>query len=365
MARSKSARGATEKRSRPRGRGWQTRIERLLPKRRWVQFTVLFAVLALVIVGIGALVQGVRTVAYSVTASPPGVGTVVLAPEVSKARQALLTELPMDAAQRAATEYLAAQPTAYWLTPEQDPPGTAGGTVITLAAAAREQRIALAVVVYGLPERDCGNHSAGGLPPDDYLAWVSEIAAALRSAPDVQKIVILEPDSLALAPECGNQADRAAQLRGAVEALGAPNTWIYLDAGHSGWLPAAQMAELIRSVGVEDRIRGFATNVSNFRATWDEFAYARQIAAELPGLHAIVDTARNGAASAGSEWCNPPGQTIGEPGGTYGDDVVDTNLWIKPPGESDGPCHGAPAAGVWWPEGAVALTRGTDLSTDH
>ena len=39
------------------------------------------------------------------------------------------------------------------------------------------------------------------------------------------------------------------------------------------------------------------------------------------------------------------------------DDVVDTNLWIKPPGESDGMCNGGPAAGVFWPEAAVELTR--------
>jgi endoglucanase len=33
------------------------------------------------------------------------------------------------------------------------------------------------------------------------------------------------------------------------------------------------------------------------------------------------------------------------------------NLWIKPPGESDGPCNGGPAAGAWWPDAAIELTR--------
>src|SRR5690606_13876472 len=110
----------------------------------------------------------------------------------------------MDADATAATEYLAAQPTAYWLTPEQDPLGTAGATTAALLAQARTQGAALAIVVYGLPERDCGNHSAGGLSPDQYRAWVSEIGAALATAPDLEKIVILEPDSLSLAVECGN-----------------------------------------------------------------------------------------------------------------------------------------------------------------
>ena len=59
----------------------------------------------------------------------------------------------------------------------------------------------------------------------------------------------------------------------------------------------------------------------------------------------------------GSNWCNPPDRLIGDPGGTYGDDVVDTNLWIKPPGESDGECNGGPIAGAFWPNAAVDLTR--------
>ena len=32
-------------------------------------------------------------------------------------------------------------------------------------------------------------------------------------------------------------------------------------------------------------------------------------------------------------------------------------LWIKRPGESDGPCHGGPAAGTWWPEYALGLAQ--------
>src|SRR5690606_6716952 len=164
------------------------------------------------------------------------------------------------------------------------------------------------------------NHSAGGLSPDDYRAWVGEIGAALETAPDLEKIVILEPDSLSLATECGNLDDRVVELREAVDALEAPATWIYLDGGHSGWHSAAEMASLIDAVGVNDRIRGFATNVSNYRSSYDEFEYARAVSAQLGGLHAVVDTSRNGAATAESEWCNPRGQRIGDPGGTYGDD---------------------------------------------
>lgn len=308
------------------------------------------------IIGLVLAVILVQRWAFSISAQAPSVGTVVLAPEQSKAQDALDAGT-MDAETTAAAEHLASQPTAYWLTPEQDPIGTAGRTVSDLTAQARKQDVSLAVVVYGLPERDCGNHSAGGLSDADYRGWVDEIAAALDAAPDLQKIVILEPDSLALAPECGNLSQRVPQLQAAVDVLESPGTWIYLDGGHSGWLPAAEMAELISAVDAGDKVRGFATNVSNYRSTYDEFGYARALSAALGGMHAIIDTSRNGAASAGTEWCNPAGQLIGEAGGTFGDDIVDTNLWIKPPGESDGPCNGGPAAGVWWPEGAVDLMR--------
>lgn len=321
---------------------------------------VTVTVIAAAAVAVVFVVAGAQRWFFSATAQPPTIGTVVLAPSQSKAQHsldALRQRQGSDPVAIAATEFLAAQPTAYWLTPEQDPLGTAGTTVASLTAQARKQKVSLALVIYGLPERDCGNHSAGGLSPQDYPRWIDEIASALAAAPDVQKIVILEPDSLALAPQCDNLHERGAQLSAAVDALSAPDTWIYLDGGHSGWLPAAEMAALISSVGVNDKVRGFATNVSNYRSTYDEFEYAHSLSAELGGMHAVVDTSRNGAASAGSEWCNPPGQRVGDPGGTFGDDVVDTNLWIKPPGESDGPCQGGPAAGVWWPASAIELTQ--------
>ncbi|WP_417508037.1 glycoside hydrolase family 6 protein [Microbacterium sp.] len=329
-------------------------------RKPWLSKRTLWLVIAgvaiiAIIAGLAIAVTMTQRWFHSITAQPPGIGTIVVAPEQSKAQQALKT-IEMDADATAATEYLAAQPTAYWLTPEQDPLGTAGATTAALLAQARTQGAALAIVVYGLPERDCGNHSAGGLSPDQYRAWVSEIGAALATAPDLEKIVILEPDSLSLAVECGNLDDRVEQLRDAVLALEAPATWIYLDGGHSGWHSAAETASLIDAVGVNDRIRGFVTNVSNYQSSYDEFEYSREVSAHLGGLHAIIDTSRNGAATAGSDWCNPPGQRIGDPGGTYGDDVVDTNLWIKPPGESDGPCNGGPEPGVWWPAGAVELT---------
>lgn len=307
-----------------------------------------------VIAAVGFFVtQGV----HAMLAQPPAVGTTIIAPQQSKARVAL-QHMPMDADATAATTYLAAQPTAYWLTPEQDPIGTVGGTVLDLIAQGRDQKRATAMVVYGLPDRDCGNHSAGGLSPADYPRWVAEIGAALKTAPDEQKIIILEPDSIALTSECGDVPSRAKYLSGAIDALTSTATWIYIDGGHSAWHGPDEMAQLIRQMGIIDRVRGVATNVSNYQSTYDEFAYAHVLSDRLGGTHAVIDTSRNGLATAGSTWCNPAGQRVGDTVGTFGDDVVDTNLWVKPPGESDGVCNGGPAAGLWWPAAAAELTTG-------
>jgi endoglucanase len=330
------------------------RRRRRLP--RWGWIAIIVAAVALVVAGIALVVSLVMGGVQALTARPPGVGTAFVAPAESKAARAAAEGGSAD--EVAAAEYLAAQPTAYWLTPEQDPIDAVGERVLNIADEARESRTAMAVVVYGLPGRDCGNHSAGGLDEADYETWTKQIGTALRSVPDVKKVVIVEPDSLALAPQCGNVDERVDQLRGALGRLTGPDTWVYVDGGHSNWLGPEVMAGLIERVAVSG-VRGFVTNVSNFNDTYDEFAYAHALSDRLGGMHALVDTSRNGAGAPGDgEWCNPPGRTVGDPSGTFGDDVVDTNLWIKPPGESDGPCNGGPAAGVWWPEGAVELTRG-------
>ena len=310
-----------------------------------------------------ALIAGIAVVGTLVTnlfttlsARPPAVDIRIVTPDESKAAKAAGQEQPGSPAADAAT-WLAAQPTTYWLTPEIDPVDEVWDRVAHLAAEAREQDATVSVAVYGLPDRDCGNHSAGGLDPDAYREWTKRIGDALRNASDVRKIVVLEPDSIALAPSCGSLQDRAAHLRTAVENIRGVDTWIYLDGGHSAWHPASEMADLLRSTGLLGDVRGVALNVSNYQDTAREFDYAHQLSDLLGGTHAIIDTSRNGAGPAGSQWCNPGGRLVGAASGAYGDGVVDTTLWIKPPGESDGECNGGPPAGTWWPDAAIELTR--------
>ncbi|WP_310518690.1 glycoside hydrolase family 6 protein [Agromyces aerolatus] len=264
----------------------------------------------------------------------------------------IAAETTTSEAEREAATVLAAQPTGIWLTPERDPAGEVGATVRSIVI---ESKSALPVfVVYGITDRDCGGQSAGGLEPVEYLDWVGEIGDAIGNTP---AIVVLEPDALALSPECDDPGARVQLVRAALHRLDASHALVYLDGGHSNWLPADEMAALLHAAGV-DAVRGFATNVSNTQPTEAETAYAAEVSAELGGgTHAIIDTSRNGnGAPADGEWCNPPGRAIGETPTAVDDPVVDAVLWVKPPGESDGLCNGGPPAGEWWPERAIELT---------
>lgn len=299
-----------------------------------------------------ALILGVGGVAWFSTArgvgQPFGGRPLWVNPDTSAA---VAAEYAATEAERDAGAILAAQPTAIWLTPERQPAGRVGEYVRGLVAASQS---ALPVfVIYGITDRDCGGQSAGGLASAAYLDWVSEIADAMGHR---LAIVILEPDSIALSVECDDPDERLQLVSQAVDRLVMTSVAIYLDGGHSDWLPVDEMAGLLRSAGI-DRARGFATNVSNTQSTVRERAYATRLSDELGGARAVIDTSRNGnGPPSDAEWCNAPGRAIGEIPGAVDDPVVDALLWIKPPGESDGRCNGGPAAGAWWPDAAIELT---------
>jgi len=250
---------------------------------------------------------------------------------------------------------LAETPTAIWLLPEVHPTASITDFVYAVMADAVTRSQVPVFVVYGIPGRDCGNFSAGGLDAEEYPHWVSAIAAGLGS---YEAILVVEPDALALSPSCDSEEGTTALVAEAVSRLSlATGATIYLDGGHSHWLPPEQMAPLLLAAGVE-RVRGFSTNVSNFNTTEDERAYAEALSELLDGAHYVIDTSRNGNGSNG-EWCNPSGRAIGDtPTGVDDGSAQDASLWIKNPGESDGECNGGPAAGHWYPAQAIELSRG-------
>jgi endoglucanase len=250
---------------------------------------------------------------------------------------------------------IALTPQAFWVT---DPTYTLAQLPTYVAGAGAAGATPL-VTVYGIPDRDCGSYSSGGLTSVSYLPWVAQIADALRGR---QAMVVLEPDALALTTSaCTDSGARLALLRGAVDLLADAGAWVYLDAAHADWIGPTDMAALLDQAGVADA-RGFAVNVSSFDTTTGETAYADAVLAALSargvtGSHYVIDTSRNGGttAPAPGDFCNPDEARLGTPPRMIGGGSLDAYLWVKRPGESDGSCDGAPAAGQWYPAYARLL----------
>ncbi|KAH8170046.1 glycosyl hydrolases family 6 domain-containing protein [Sarocladium implicatum] len=284
-------------------------------------------------------------------------------------------------------------------------------------AAARAEKEAtgedqiVGLVVYNLPDRDCSaGESAGELDSADgglerYKSeYIDPYAEKLAAATDVSFAVVLEPDSLAnLVTNMGVEfcAQAAPVYREgiayAINSLQYDHVNLYIDAAHGGWLgwddnlplTAAEfqtVVELARETNAEAKIRGFVTNVSNYNPfvatqrenftewsnSWDESHYADSLAPHLEeaGLPSrfIIDqgrVAQYGAREEWGEWCNvsPAGFGI-QPGTPVNNTHVDSIVWVKPGGESDGRCglEGAPAAGAWFPEYVEMLVEYADSS---
>lgn len=244
---------------------------------------------------------------------------------------------------------------ARWLTGSGSDVQSEVSSAVTAATAAGSIPV---LVAYNIPQRDCGGFSAGGTTVNGYKIWISAFAAGIAGR---KAIVILEPDALA-AMNCLSSADqttRVSLLQYAVSALKAQGpVSVYLDGGHSAWKSASDQAARLKraNVGAAD---GFALNVSNFELTSSSVSYGKAISSLIGGKHFVIDTSRNGAGpTADRQWCNPAGRALGAAATTQtADPTVDAYLWVKLPGESDGACSGAPAAGLWWAEYALGLAQ--------
>jgi endoglucanase len=270
------------------------------------------------------------------------------------------TSQPADAAHM---DKIAAQPSAFWS--GDDTPSQVQSYVSNIVTRAANAGKVPVLVPYNVPSRDCGAYSSNGAGgADEYRAWMNAFANGIG---DRRAVVIIEPDAIP-AMDCLSDTDRQLYLGlvgYAVDALKAkPNTHVYIDAGHSAWVPASTMIERLEAAGIA-RADGFSLNVSNFQITADNIAYGRQISQGVGGKHFVIDTSRNGlGAYPGTHsgncgwWLNPPGRALGpRPTTNTGDAVVDAFLWIKYPGESDGACGGFPHSGAWRPEYALGLAQ--------
>ncbi|MGW0910148.1 glycoside hydrolase family 6 protein [Streptomyces sp. NPDC002784] len=252
---------------------------------------------------------------------------------------------------------IADRPAALWPPAEIDPDPLVRRAT---AAATAEGRTAL-FVAYGIPHRDCGQHSAGGAADADaYRGWIEKFASALGES---KALVVLEPDAVAhIVDGCTPgelHAEREQLLGEAIRRFKQqPHTKVYLDAGNPSWIKEpAKLVEPLRRAGIADA-DGFALNVSNFQTDAVTEEYGLRLSRSLGGKHFVIDTSRNGKGPLPGVWCNPPGRALGTPPSTDTDEpALDAYLWVKRPGESDGTCAGGPNAGQWWPEYALALAR--------
>jgi endoglucanase len=252
---------------------------------------------------------------------------------------------------------IANTPQAYWMD-QASTPAVDAKYIATAQAAGAMPILAL----YGIPHRDCGSFAAGGFgSADAYRGWIDGVASAVGSGPAA---IILEPDALAMA-DClspDQRQERYDLMRYAVDTLTRdPAAAVYVDAGHSRWVGADEMAARLNQVGV-DHARGFSLNTANFLTTDEETGYGDAISGLTNGKHYVIDTSRNGAGPAPDDpmyWCNPSGRALGVPPTTAtADGNVDAYLWVKRPGESDGSCgRGNPGAGQFVNQFAINLAQ--------
>jgi hypothetical protein len=145
-----------------------------------------------------------------------------------------------------------------------------------------------------------------------YQTWVTGFAAGLHNRPAV---VIVEPDALAELSSCSGNAQQQARLQMlsyAVQTLQSKRDQVYLDAGHSNWVPPAQMAVRLKAADIA-QASGFSLNVSNYQPTGEQIGYAHELDRDLGmAKRFIVDTSRNGEGSAA------PGQSGGGLGSNPG-----------------------------------------------
>lgn len=273
---------------------------------------------------------------------------------------------------------IADQPGAFWLGYSDDQS--------KLSKALSESTAANKVpvfVLYNIPNRDNGQYAAGSGGAKDTAAYKAWIDMIYNSIGEKKAILILEPDALG---QGITGQYRTESLQYATQKLGTlKNAKTYIDATNSSWYGysesrVAQMADRLKTIGL-DRIAGISLNVANFQTNEKEIAFGNKLINLNGGTKKMVlDTSRNGngprpAPVTDAEklefskqindgeyyWCNPPGRALGaKPTLQTGQPNVDAYLWIKVPGEIDGPCRGAVKdVGNFWIAYGLELARNT------
>ncbi|KAF2127065.1 glycoside hydrolase family 6 protein [Dothidotthia symphoricarpi CBS 119687] len=286
--------------------------------------------------------------------------------------------------------------------------------ITTAIKEARDQKgrrngMMVGLVLYNLPDRDCSaGESAGELESANNglkvykKDFIDKYAQLVSKAPDLEFAIVVEPDSLGNAvtnqaiPKCATATPIYEEgIAYAISKLQFPNVHLYIDAAHGGWLGwadnlpltadvFARVVTAAKKLNKNSKVRGWATNVSNYNPfnakvrenyteynpSWDENHFAQSLAPflaakDLP-THFITDqgrVAKPGARAEWGEWCNVEPTGYGpRPSTITNNTLIDSLVWIKPGGESDGACGlaGAPKAGVWFDSYVQMLVKEAD-----
>lgn len=306
-------------------------------------------------ISVDTMTSGVTLPPAQASAPPPPYGVFGRPLDVAPdSRAAIAIRATVSPSERAELGAIASRPLSTWF-----------GDWNTDVQSAVHQRVADAdargavasLVMYNIPHRDCGDYSANSpTTAEAYRQWAREFVAGLGSS---RHIVIIEPDALSLTwcLTTEQRLERFGLISYAVSLVAQQGSWSYIDAGHNQWLTAEETAARLTLSGVV-QATGFSLNVSNFKATDLLVAHGTRVSALINNKHFVIDTSRNGRPLTSGEWCNPLGMALG-PAPTVAtmSPLADAYLWIKAPGESDGPCNGGPPPGDWFASYALGLVR--------
>ncbi|KAF8891478.1 cellobiohydrolase II [Gymnopilus junonius] len=251
------------------------------------------------------------------------------------------------------------------------------------------------IVVYDLPDRDCaaaasnGEFSIADNGQANYFNYIDQIVAAVKQFPDVRVVAVIEPDSLANlvtnlnVAKCANAATTyKACVTYAMEQLNSVGVYMYLDAGHAGWLgwpanlsPAAQLFAQLFQGANSPHLRRLTRSITQGNPNYDELLYIQALGPMLTQsnfpAHFIVDQGRSGVQNIRQQWgdwCNVKGAGFGtRPTTSTVSNLIDSVVWVKPGGECDGTSNTssprydnhcglsdadqpAPEAGTWFQE---------------
>ncbi|PKQ27074.1 MAG: hypothetical protein CVT64_01100 [Actinobacteria bacterium HGW-Actinobacteria-4] len=247
---------------------------------------------------------------------------------------------------------------ARWVGAWMDDDRVANTTLGVFRAARDQDRIAL-IAFAGQPPLACEIDNLDAVRD----AYVSKVAASVRHFAEfsIEAWVILEPGAINDLEVCDGRADHVEVMNAAIKALDDAGVGVYVDAtGARGW-PAEEAAARLAQLDLS-RVDGLLLGVGGYDLVEVERERGDAILDILADqrhthLSYIIDTARTGNGTAGDETCNARGQAIGKAPRLVGDGRLEAYVWVKRPGESDGPCNTTVGEGEFAPDLAMELAR--------